>query len=135
MKGFRRPAGGEIHEFGELDIDGQASPMRQEIVRGPVAPHEGLWIFGFSLWVSQCLPMGNNGLSKRRGVDIRSLCLVAQLHGGRDALFGWMAERVADDPFARGRGASQPPGAQGKGEFQVILGDVTNMICHTAAHI
>jgi hypothetical protein len=48
MKGFRRPAGGEIHEFGELDIDGQASPMRQEIVRGLVAPHEGLWIFGSS---------------------------------------------------------------------------------------
>ena len=67
MKGFRRPAGGEIHEFAELDIDGQASPMRQEIVRGPVAPHEGLWIFGFSLWVSQCLPMGNNGCPNGEG--------------------------------------------------------------------
>ena len=47
----------------------------------------------------------------------------------------WVADRMADQPFAFGRGVFEPGVAEPKGQGGVIFGDIAQMIRDAAAHV
>ena len=47
----------------------------------------------------------------------------------------WVADRMADQPFAFGRGVFEPGVAERKDQGGVILGDIAQVICDAAADV
>ena len=50
-------------------------------------------------------------------------------------LFGWVADRVPDEPLSVCRSTIQPAVADFEGQFRVVFGDVAEMVGHAPSNV